>query len=156
MTNRKQYSIRIFGITLPVTVLAFAIVFVLTAVAVPAAQAQTYTVLHNFSGSNGADPYAGLTIDAKGNLYGTTTYGGTSGTVFKLSYKGSGWILTSLYQFAGGSDGARPHARVIFGPDGSLYGTTQSGGGNGCFGDGCGTIFKLSRQQQLVKPRCAR
>src|SRR5208337_475040 len=61
------------------------------------------------------------------------------GTVFGLSKKGSNWILNPLYTFAGGNDGAVPYARVIFGPDGSLYGTTYNGGGGG----DSGTVFNL-------------
>ena len=65
------------------------------------------------------------------------------GTVFKLMYRGNGWTLTPLYSFSGGDDGASPGARVIIGPDGSLYGTTGYGGVSGCGGNGCGTVFNL-------------
>ena len=54
--------------------------------------------------------------------------------------------MTSLYTFQDGQDGSDPWARVVFGPDGSLYGTTYSGGGSGCnqgYDIGCGTVFKL-------------
>lgn len=103
----------------------------------PAAQAQKLNVLHNFTGSaDGSVPDAGLTMDVAGNLYGTTHYGSpySCGTVFKLGHKGSGWIFTPLYSFAGGSDGCSPYARVTIGPDGSLYGTTT-----GTYG----TVFNL-------------
>ena len=121
-------------------------------------QPQTFTVLHTFTGEqqDGASPYAGVTIDRAGNLYGTTAYGGSPGspacrygpgcgTVFKLTHKNSTWILDPLHSFAGGNDGADPGAGVIFGPDGSLYGTTAEGGSGGCSGDygGCGTVFNL-------------
>lgn len=112
--------------------------------------AQTFTVLHSFTGgSDGANPYAGLTLDVAGNLYGTTYYGGDgngtagSGAVFKLAYRNSGWILTPLYSFAGGSDGANPYGGVIFGPDGSLYGTTYADGQTCSLSSGCGTVFNL-------------
>jgi uncharacterized repeat protein (TIGR03803 family) len=114
--------------------------------AAPAAQAQTFTVIHTFTGLEGAGPSAGLTMDPAGNLYGTTGGGGTArqGTVFKLTAKNSGWIFSSLYSFQGGTDGANPEARVVIGPDGSLYGTTQQGGDPDClYGQGCGTIFNL-------------
>src|SRR5579863_9146666 len=70
-------------------------------------QAQTYTILHNFTGgSDGGSPYAGLTMDRGGNLYGTTSYGGNGfGTVFELSLREADWFFHSLYRFAGGSDG---------------------------------------------------
>ena len=79
-------------------------------VATQAAQAQTLTVLHSFSGGGDGDsPSAGLTMDKAGNLYGTTEYGAAgNGTVFKLSHSGSGWVLSTLYTFQGGNDGANP------------------------------------------------
>src|SRR5580704_8863488 len=106
-------------------------------------QAQTFTVLHSFTGgADGDSPSAGVTIDRAGNLYGTATYGGTglAGTVFKLSHSGGGWVLSPLYAFQGApwEDGAYPVARVIFGPDGSLYGTNYAGGQYGF-----GTVFNL-------------
>ncbi len=114
------------------------------------AQAQTFTVLHTFSGgSDGANPLAGLTMDHAGNLYGTASQGGAGyGNVFKLAHQGSGWVLNPLYQFLGVPDGFFPEARVVFGPDGALYGTTLYGGiaGTGCVQGGplqCGTVFQL-------------
>jgi hypothetical protein len=136
--------------------------------ALPTAQAQTYHVLYSFTGgSDGASPVAGLTMDAAGNLYGTTASGGYTGgncgsgpgcgTVFKLTHHGSGWTLAPLYAFKGDSgadyDAATPIARVIFGPDGSLYGTTRGGGGGGCsyLHNGCGAVFKLSPPAPVCK-----
>jgi uncharacterized repeat protein (TIGR03803 family) len=110
--------------------------------AVPAVYAQTITVLHNFTGGgDGAYPYAGLTMDRAGNLYGTTSMGGAEdyGEVFRLSHAGSGWILTPLYSFKGyPNDGAEPFGGVIIGPDGSLYGMTPDGGQYGY-----GTVYRL-------------
>ena len=133
--------------------LAVALLWALTMVAMQPAQAQNFTVLHNFTGgSDGAYPSAGLTSDSAGNLYGTTygttQYGGVDyGTVFKLARHGSGWLLVPLYTFQGGNDGAVPAAEVIFGPDGALYGTTIFGGGGACRSGtgvlGCGTVFRL-------------
>jgi uncharacterized repeat protein (TIGR03803 family) len=125
----------------------FALAFVMT----PAAQAQTYTVLHAFNGAgDGEDPVAEVAIDAAGNLYGTTTVGGGGsgcnsygcGTVFKLSHKGSGWIFTTLHTFEGPSDGNSPQGRVLLARDGTLYGTTTIGG-RGCLA-GCGIVFHLT------------
>jgi uncharacterized repeat protein (TIGR03803 family) len=125
--------------------LALAILSVLTPGATQAAQAQSFNVLHNFTGGpDGSAPVAGLTIDPAGNLYGTASAGGTGyGTVFRLVYKNSAWTFTPLYSFAGGNDGGQPQARVVFGPDGTLYGTTAAGAGNGCNGEGCGVVFNL-------------
>ena len=89
-----------------------------------------------------------------GNFYGTThgpgyCFGdnGACGGVFKFARSGSGWILTPLYLFRGGSDGSWPNAGVTIAPDGSLYGTTSSGGNGGScnYGDtpGCGTVYHL-------------
>jgi uncharacterized repeat protein (TIGR03803 family) len=105
-----------------------------------------YSVIYNFTnGLDGATPISALTIDKAGNFYGTAGTGGSTGngTVFKLTRSGSNWTLTSLYSFQGGTDGSKPSSRLVFGPDGSLYGTTIYGGGSGCGGSGCGTVFNL-------------
>lgn len=99
-------------------------------------QAQTYTVIYNFTGGlDGTTPVAGLTMDRASNLYGTTLYGGG---VFKLAHNDFGWALTPLHGFVGGNDGASPHDRVTIGLDGSLYSTTWYGGSGGM-----GVIFKV-------------
>ena len=112
---------------------------------VTSAGAQTFTVLHNFTnGRDGGNPIAGLVLDRAGNLYGTASTGGNAGfgSVYELKHAGEGWILTTLYNFAGGTDGQYPLARVVFGPDGTLYGTTEFGGINNCY-PGCGIVFNL-------------
>lgn len=107
-----------------------------------------YTVLYNFCAKSGCTDgqvptYENLIMDKAGNLYGTTLAGGIGGqgTVFKLNIKTR--IETVLYSFAGGTDGAAPFAGLVQDPSGSLYGTTDSGGG--CFGGACyfGTVFKV-------------
>jgi len=103
-------------------------------------------VSYSFSGDGGPNrPYAGLISDKSGNLYGTTELGGTQnrGTVFELEPGSSGWNEVVLYSFAGGQDGSRPAANVIFDGAGNLYGTTTAGGGGSCPG-GCGTVFELT------------
>ena len=122
--------------------IGFALVFILVILAQPA-QAQNYQVIYNLTGGpDGAYPQAGLT-ERGGNLYGTAYQGGSfnRGTVFKLARHGSGWIFSTLYSFTGHADGSAPIARVVFGRDGTLYGTTEFGGHN-C-GVGCGTVFHL-------------
>jgi len=92
----------------------------------------------------GCNPFAGLILDAKGNLYGTASGGGDSdnGTVFRLTPKANGeWDHTVLYSFAGDPDGSFPVAGVIFDAAGNLYGTTAAGGP---LGDG--TVFELAPQ----------
>ena len=138
MSHPLQKSIS--RVTVRTTTTALACVFVLTLISTQPAQAQTYTVLHSFSGGgDGSFPSAGLTIDAAGNLYGTAYFGGNgNGTVFELVHRNSRWMFATLYIFQGGHDGALPGGRVIFGPDGSLYGNTVNGGGNTF-----GTVFNL-------------
>jgi uncharacterized repeat protein (TIGR03803 family) len=103
-----------------------------------ASAAPTETVLHSFSGNDGAQPIAGLIADGNGNLYGTTAKGGASGNgvVFKLA---PGGTYTVLYSFTGGSDGRFPQAGLIADSSGNLYGTTQFGGATGN-----GVVFKLT------------
>ncbi|MGC2111634.1 MAG: choice-of-anchor tandem repeat GloVer-containing protein [Candidatus Korobacteraceae bacterium] len=122
--------------------LAAMVVAVLMIVAATQMEAQTLTVLHTFTGNgDGGVPFAGLTIDQAGNFYGTTSIGGAGyGTVFKLTHLGSSWILSTLYAFQGGNDGGYPYARVVFGRDGALYGTTSGYGNNA----GYGTVFRLT------------
>jgi uncharacterized repeat protein (TIGR03803 family) len=131
---------------LRVLALSASLVCALTILSLQPAQAQTFNVLHNFTGGmDGSSPYAGLSLDQAGNLYGTTSAGGSGyGAVFELSRKGSGWVFRPLYSFAGGGDGEGPVARVVVGPNGTLYGTTYAGGVSGCSGGyGCGTVFNL-------------
>jgi len=113
--------------------------------------AQTFIVIHSFTGNDGLFPQPGLTMDAAENLYGTTADGGSyhggycevgCGTVFKLSRRNSAWIFTTLYNFHG-DDGNIPSGRVTIAPDGSLYGVTSQGGQGSCQ-FGCGTVYHLT------------
>jgi len=78
---------------------------------------------------------------------------GACGDVFKLARAGSGWILSSLYHFRGGSDGSWPTSGVTIGPDGTLFGTTASGGnGAQCdYGDtpGCHRLSPATSESRL-------
>ena len=98
---------------------------------------------------DGHNPYAGLTFDGAGNLYGTTALGGTGGggTVFQLIPQlGGGWYERVLYAFQNNTqDGNSPYAGLVIDAAGNLYGTTQGGGSGGsCQGNGCGTVYELS------------
>jgi uncharacterized repeat protein (TIGR03803 family) len=123
-------------------ILAFAVALI--AVAAPHAQAQTFSVVHNFTGGTGGGvPFNGLT--AYGNiLYGTTGVGGISnyGVVFKLNASG---VETVLHNFAGGSDGATPQGQLVRGKANTFYGTTTAGGAFGA-----GTVFEFTGKQETV------
>jgi uncharacterized repeat protein (TIGR03803 family) len=141
MPNARQPRNLPFDIGLGTATAALAVAFVLTVGATGPAQAQTFSVLHNFTGgADGRTPTAGVTIDGE-SLYGTAVNGGTGcGTVFELRQKGSSWPLSPLYSFPAAPPdyGCDPEARVIVGPNGSLFGTTYGGGE-----PGYGTVFNL-------------
>ena len=119
------------------------VVFELT----PSQDGKTYkeTVIHRFAnGNDGAEPWSTLISDSSGNLYGTTTEGGSGvvGTVFELSPPAPGktiWKETILYNFTGNNDGGEPFGAVLLGKDGSLYGTTA---GYGQYN--YGTVYQLT------------
>lgn len=114
--------------------------------------AWTEKILYSFTGADGCNPYAGLVLDGKGNLYGTTYTGGVGpcingcGLVFELSPAENGtWSESTLHAFTN-KDGANPYAALVIDPDGGLYGTTVNGGNGPCepTGVGCGTVFRLA------------
>jgi len=103
-------------------------------------------ILHSFSenGTDGGLPYAGLSSDALGNLYGVTFQGGAFnyGIAFKLAPSPAGWTETILHNFnLDGSDGINPYGNLVLDATGNLYGTTQFGGVYGI-----GTAFELTPQ----------
>jgi uncharacterized repeat protein (TIGR03803 family) len=107
------------------------------------------TILYTFTGkTDGGNPYSQLTIDAKGNLYGTTHAGGPvngpSGVVFELIPSGGTWTEKVLYSFGVIPDGYYP-SNVVFDAKGNLYGTTTNGGSE-CNKPGCGIVFRLTPQ----------
>jgi uncharacterized repeat protein (TIGR03803 family) len=113
------------------------------------------TVMHSFSGDpGGRDPQAGLASDSAGNLYGTASGGGAHnyGTVFRLVRGSDGWTQNVLHSFKGGTDGANPEGPVVADNAGNLYGTTTYGGTTGkCEGNGCGTLYELSKSESAWK-----
>jgi uncharacterized repeat protein (TIGR03803 family) len=116
-----------------------------------AVSAQTFTVLHKFELTDGQEPLSTLVKDASGSLYGTTAFGGNSGSgvIFKVAPTvSSRWSETVLHNFTGGSDGANPWSGLIADETGE-YGTASNGGStaNECdpYG-GCGTIFSVNRK----------
>ena len=115
----------------------------------------TETILHDFEGgaTDGSFPRGGVAFDSKGNIYGTTAYGGTApencgpgngcGTVYELSKVKGKWQFSVLYSFQGSAqggpyDGAEPYATPAIDGAGNLYGTTCCEGTNG------GNVWELS------------
>ena len=127
--------------------------------------AWTETLIYQFQGkgsNDGESPNGGLIIDAQGNLYGVTGYGGTGncvllgvsagcGTVYEISppkQKGGAWTETILYSFPTTKQGYVPNGDLVFDGAGNLYGATIFGGGKGTTCDAfyqyCGAVFRLS------------
>jgi uncharacterized repeat protein (TIGR03803 family) len=107
-------------------------------------QAQTFSVIHNFTGAaDGAYPLNGLSMNSKGVMYGTASAGGSgNGVVFRVGPEGK---ETVLYTFTGGTDGGTPESFVIADKAGNLYGTTTAGGASGS-----GTVFRVSGTKETV------
>jgi uncharacterized repeat protein (TIGR03803 family) len=105
----------------------------------------TYSIVYVFQGAlqrDGANPYGGVLLDAKGNIFGTTVIGGegNSGTVYRIANVGG---ETVLHSFMLGTDGTDPYSSLIMDANGTLYGTTYSGGGAGY-----GTVFRIAKDGQ--------
>ena len=122
------------------------------------------TTLHVFQGhdhNDGGSPEGGVILDAAGNVYGTTAYGGGGpcmlfgtvvgcGAVYEMiapTKPKEGWKEKILYNFQGDKDGQFPNGDLVFDKSGNLYGATQFGGGYGScdapYYKHCGTIFEL-------------
>jgi uncharacterized repeat protein (TIGR03803 family) len=115
------------------------------------------TFLHNFSGPDGANPYAALTLDTAGDVFGTTKAGGPTcafatagcGVAFEFQPSGNEFAEKRIYAFTGGADGAAPIADLTFTMDSAggsyLYGTASQAGvvGGTCPAVGCGTAFAI-------------
>ena len=117
---------------------AFVMLLSLGVLAAPLAQAQTFSVIHNFTGgSDGANPLSGfLMVD--GSFIGASSAGGSAGlgVVFKMSATGE---ETVLHEFTGGTDGANPEGHLVKDKQGNFYGTTWAGGSSNA-----GTVFKIT------------
>ena len=117
----------------------------------PAGNGYAERVLHRFrGGSDGASPNS-LVLGSDGaTVYGTTAVGGAGacasrcGTLFALSPASGGYAYAVVHRFSGRRDGSAPSVWLLD-ANGELLGTTQSGGGDGCYaGTGCGTIFAFA------------
>jgi uncharacterized repeat protein (TIGR03803 family) len=112
------------------------------------AKAQTFKVLHTFSGTDGSYPWSGVILSGN-TLFGTTVDGGSGidGTVFALNTDGSGF--TNLFDFPQPSFGFQPYAGLVL-SGGTLYGATRSGGDNGL-----GTVFAVGTDGSGATPLCS-
>jgi uncharacterized repeat protein (TIGR03803 family) len=105
----------------------------------PSSSGWLLNTLYRFqNGADGEAPYGGLIMDASGDIYGTTSYGGTNngGTVWEASPSNGGWTFSSLYELAGAEG---PMGKLVMDSAGNLYGSSVKDGANGF-----GSIFKLT------------
>jgi uncharacterized repeat protein (TIGR03803 family) len=146
MKKTLQHRNWISRMRLPVASAALALAAVLlpAVITTQSAQAQTFTDLVDFNGTDGGHPaYASLVQGTDGNLYGVTPVDGThsGGTVFKISTSGT---LTTLYNFCARhncTDGEGPYGALVQAANGNFYGTTDGGGANGAH---YGTVFEIT------------
>jgi uncharacterized repeat protein (TIGR03803 family) len=134
MTRHGRIAAIGFGTT--ATVFAAGVVVLVSAAAV--AHGQTLTALHSFEGTDGTGPYAGVTMDSRGDLYGVTENGGLQncdlggpigcGVVFKLTKENSSWNFSLLFEFGANTHLPSYPSQIVLGPDGALYGAELEGG----------------------------
>ena len=104
-----------------------------------------FNALYTFA--NGAGPFGSPTLDAAGNVYGTSNGTGLNqqGEVYKLTPSSGGWTYTSVS--FDGSNGSYPRGSVILDAAGNIYGTTVSGGNGPCNVEGitgCGVVWEIT------------
>lgn len=142
MANRNQPPASTSRGTSPITGFALVLICGLTLFATQLAQAQTFSDIFDFNLQTGWFPYSGVTRDAGGNLYGTTTGDlFNPATAYELKHLHNGWTLHVLFTFAAGSV---PFSGIVFGPDGALYGTTWSP-------DSDGFVYRLMPPSTVCK-----
>jgi uncharacterized repeat protein (TIGR03803 family) len=114
------------------------------------ATAQSYAVIHSFTGQpDGAGPQTGLIRDAAGNLYGTTYGGGAydKGAIFKIDRDGT---ETIFFSFTGGTEGENPAGGVVQDTYGNFYGAASGGKPDCGFGFTCGIVYRVDRDGKEI------
>jgi uncharacterized repeat protein (TIGR03803 family) len=108
----------------------------------------TLTVIHNFDGTHGANPFGPLVKGTDGNLHGTAANGGANGggIVFKITTQGG---FTLLHSMNPAVDGGTPLAGLVQATDGNFYGVNGAGGSAGTCSGGCGTLFRFAGGENL-------
>jgi uncharacterized repeat protein (TIGR03803 family) len=108
----------------------------------PSGGSWTESIIQNFDGSDGANPYNGVTLAPTGNLYISTPAGGNngSGSIVELTPSGGGWSETVVHLFSSTDPGGEiPMAGVLVEPSGALIGVTEYGGSRND-----GVVYSLS------------
>ncbi len=124
----------------------------------------TEKILHNFTGDPDGQSPGSLSMDASGNLYGTTEFGGTAksssfckagcGTVFELTNNSGSYTYSVLFSFSiAGFYGITPAGNVVVDSSGNVFGTTPAGGGSSACTLGCGTVFELVNSSGSYAPK---
>ena len=124
----------------------------------------TETILHNFTGDPDGQSPGSLSMDASGNLYGTTEFGGTAkspsfckagcGTVFELTNNSGSYTYSVLFSFSiAGLYGITPAGNVVVDSSGNVFGTAPAGGGSSACALGCGTVFELVNSSGSYAPK---
>ena len=149
MTTSAQLPTSVLRTGLWAPAFAVALLCALSVILAQSAPAQTFTVLHSFTGGqDGKWSVSGITMGSPETLYGTTYAGGTNqqncqagcGTVFKLTLHNSNWIFTPLYDFP---IAANPRGGITVGPGGVPFSTASGGNGN------YGTVFYVTPQPNI-------
>jgi uncharacterized repeat protein (TIGR03803 family) len=114
----------------------------------------TESIVYVFAGApDGSHPASGLVLDAGGDIYGTTVYGGAGecgdgprgcGSFYKLTpNSGGGWTESVLYSFQRFQGRAKnPSGGLLFTTDGQVVGSSSLGG------DVCGALFQLQETKK--------
>ncbi len=114
---------------------------------VPSGNSYAEQFLYSFpySKTDGISPNGPPLVEASGDLFGTTSAGGTTGngTVYEFSPSGSTYVEKVVYNFGGGTNGSMPNSSLVGDSNGVLYGVTQYGGSCNASSSGCGTVFRL-------------